>query len=562
LAFCAAADTVAAGRAPGAIANERGTVLSRLLRVALTCAALLLGLGAANAGASETCEGDNLALRATPIASSTIGGFWPLSGVNNGRADTDWTEGFWNDNTNGVWPDWVGVEWSQPTTIDRIIVRVPLMLSGYSTGAITLARSRVQYYDDSSSAWRDVVGRSGQDNPILDWIAAELVPDGREMRQFDFTALTTTRIRLLIEEGATSGWSWLDEIEAYDTDAECEPPVEQCENIALDGAPIASSEFGGAWPLVGVNNGRRDSEWTYGFWNDATRYVFPDWVGVEWAQPETIDRIVVRVPLMRAGWPVGEITLARSRVQYWDATASAWRDVVGRSGQDNPILNWTAAELVADGREMRQFDFTALTTTRIRLLIEEGATSGWSWLDEIEAYDTDAECGERPAARNLALPANGGEAVASSVHSSGTYPVTGVNNDIVEDGPGGYWNDGTNGTWPDWVGIEWDAPVTLDHIVATIPIARPGFPVGERTLERTRVQYYDDSASTWRDVVGRSGQDNPILDWIGPLSVPDGSESRRFDLGTLTTSSIRVLIEEGSTDGWSWLAEIEAWGWA
>lgn len=68
------------------------------------------------------------------------------------------------------------------------------------------------------------------------------------------------------------------------------------------------------------------------------------------------------------------------------------------------------------------------------------------------------------------------------------YPIAGVNNGRVEDGPSGYWNDGTNGTWPDWAGIEWSAPVTLDHIVATIPIARPGYPAGERTLERSRVQ--------------------------------------------------------------------------
>ncbi len=536
-------------------------MLSRLLRVALTCAVLLLGLGGTNAVASETCEDDNLALSGTAFASSAVGGL-PASAVNNGTRQTEWSRGFWNDATNGVFPDEVGVEWSQPKTIDRIVLRVPLMYAGYPVGEITLARSRVQYWDAASSAWRDVVGRTGQDNPILNWTAAELVADGREVRAFDFAELTTSRIRLLVEEGSSTGWSWLDEIEAYDVDHDCEPPAEQCENIALDGTPIASSAFGGNWPVTGVNNGRRDSEWTFGFWNDGTNGVWPDWVGVEWGQPKTIDRIVVRVPLMRAGYPVGLITLARSRVQYYDDSASAWRDVAGRSGQDNPILDWTAPELVADGRETRQFDFTELTTSRIRLLIEEGATSGWSWLDEIEAYDVDAECGERPAARNLALPANGGEASASSVHSSGTYPVTGVNNGTVEDGPSGYWNDGTNGLFPDWVAIEWDAPVTLDHIVATIPIARPGFPVGERTLERARVQYYDDSASAWRDVVGRSGQDNPILDWTGPLSVPDGSESRRFDVGTLTTSSIRVLIEEGSTDGWSWLAEIEAWGWA
>lgn len=341
----------------------------------------------------------------------------------------------------------------------------------------------------------------------------------------------------------------------------------ECRNLALAGygGTASVSSYTAGWNPSALNNGRREdiANGTY-HWIDDTRWSYPDWAQVEWRSAVAIDRIVVRGPVPTAstwwGFEVAaERTLARTRIQYYDGATSRWVDVVGRAGQDNPITDWVMPWQTAEGSEFRQFDFTAVTTTRIRALIEEGSANGYSHLDEIEAYESGSDCDPPPilTCRNVALD---GTASASSVHASGLYPVAGVNNGRRESGTSqGYWNDGTNGSWPDWVQIAWATPQTIDRVVARIPLAQSGFPLGEITLERTRIQYFDDATSTWVDIAGRSGQDNPILDWQGPVDVYDGSESRSFDVRPVTTTKIRALIEDGSTDGWSWLDELEAY---
>lgn len=63
-----------------------------------------------------------------------------------------------------------------------------------------------------------------------------------------------------------------------------------------------------------------------------------------------------------------------------------WVDIQGASAQPNPIVDWVMPLNVADGSEIREFDFLPVTTTRVRVLVENGTTEGWSWMDEIEAY--------------------------------------------------------------------------------------------------------------------------------------------------------------------------------
>lgn len=335
--------------------------------------------------------------------------------------------------------------------------------------------------------------------------------------------------------------------------------ADECTNLALEstaGVASASSQYNATYAARLLNNGYRDYG-GWGYWNDATRNAYPDWAQIEWFAPRTIDRIVVRAILSNDSNAANR-TLRRARVQYWDATASSWTDVVAAG---NPIVDWVTAWYRFDGNEIRSFDLaTPITTSKIRVLIEDGYADGYSYLDEIEAYRSGIGCPARPqeCTADVALD---GTASASSTHGSGLYPVTGVNNGRRESGDSmGYWNDNTNGTWPDWVQVAWDRPQTLSRIVARIPLAREEFPLGEITLRRTRIQYWDDAASAWVDVVGRTGQDNPIIDWSGPREVYDGSESRAFNLATpITTTKIRALIEDGSTDGWSWMDELEAY---
>lgn len=339
----------------------------------------------------------------------------------------------------------------------------------------------------------------------------------------------------------------------------------ECTNLALasnGGVASASSELPG-YPVAALNNGRRENtlQGTY-LWYDDTRWEYPDWAQIEWSSARTLDRITLNAGIFQGGSGYQlpeERTLGDVRVQYWNG--STWIDVVGRRGQDNPTGEWLSAYETADGSEIRRFDLaTPVTTTKIRALIEEGNDRGWSFLDEIEAYASGEECDEPPVTTCENRVVADGTLTASSTHSSGLYPLSGLTDGYLSSGATqGYWNDDTNGVWPDWVQTAWARPITVDRIVARIPLARTGFPIGEITLRRTRIQYWDDATSTWTDAVGRTGQDNPIVDWTGPIGTADGSETKTFDIAPVSTSKVRVLFEDGSSDGWSWLDELEVY---
>ena len=517
-------------------------------RILLVAFAMLLVYAAPSAAA----ECRNLALSSNggvASASSVYGVNFAPSLFNNGLRDRVATH-TWRDGTRNVWPDWAQVEWAAPTTIDQIRLRT-LLETGYTTPVRTLRRLRVQYYDDAAGTWVDVVGRSGQDNPILDWVGP--VPaDGSDIKQFDFAAITTTKIRVLFELGNSDGYSYIDEIEAFRRGGDCGPPATECTNLALDGDASASSVHGsGAYPVAGINNGQRESGTSMGYWNDDTNGVWPDWAQVAWTRTVTINRLTVRIPLARSGFPLGEITLRRSRIQYWDAATAVWVDVVGRSGQDNPILDWTGPIDVYDGSESRTFDFAPITTTKVRALIEDGASDGWSWLDEIEAYD--ADCTTTPRDVNISLIAHGGRAIGSSEASVGSIAR-------LNDGTRtGHWLDGTLRSFPDWAGIEWRSRRPLNRIVLRGRLFLPATPVVQRTLSTTYIQYWDDDQSLWFDIVTTGpGQDNPILDWVHPTQPADGSEIKQFDFATIGTSRIRIRVDS-SLDGRSFMDEIETY---
>src|SRR5205823_6861406 len=67
---------------------------------------------------------------------------------------------------------------------------------------------------------------------------------------------------------------------------------------------------------------------------------------------------------------------------------------------------------------------------------------------------------------NLALAINGAVATASSVFNS-FFPAGAVNNGDrrgLNWGSGGGWNDGTAGTYPDWVQIDFNGLKTISEI--------------------------------------------------------------------------------------------------
>jgi hypothetical protein len=140
------------------------------------------------------------------------------------------------------------------------------------------------------------------------------------------------------------------------------------------------------------------------------------------------------------------------------------------------------------------------------------------------------------------------------------YPAAAVNDDVRETGAsGGFWLDGTSWSWPDWVQVAWPQPVTLARLVLRGVVNRAGYPDGYRTLGQVRVQYWDAATASWMDVIGQPGQENPIVNWVLPVTTADGSEIKQFDFASVTTTKVRALIESGTTEGWSWMDEIEAY---
>ncbi len=239
--------------------------------------------------------------------------------------------------------------------------------------------------------------------------------------------------------------------------------------------------------------------------------------------------------------------------------------MIADNGQANPILDWTGPIGAYDGSESRTFEFVPITTRRVRALIEDGSTDGWSWLDELEAYSS-SDCGSdddtTPSDVNLALTANGGEAVVSSYYP-GTTPGTGwlptaLNDGRRQDFTQIYWNDFTRHAYPDWAVVRWTAPRQINRIVLRMPVRTLSTSVAPefRTIGRVTVQYYDAATRSW---VAVGGGTNPIVDWVVPVGY-DGSEIRTFDLpATITTRRVRAWFDRGDYDGWSYLEEIEAW---
>ena len=519
--------------------------------VALLALAFVPSTASATIGPdSEFCQ--NLAVPSnggTAFASSQYSTSYPVQNLNNDSREGN----AWWDATQYAYPDWAGIEWDRARTLNRILVRLPIHY-GYTFDA------RIQYWD--GGAWVDVVGRAGQGNPVSGWRMPN-ERDGSEVKAWDFgTAITTTKIRVLFE-GGSSGWSLLEEIAAYYGDGDCFKPgppepglAQECTFRALDGTASASSvHSSGLYPVSGVNNGRRESGDSKGYWNDNTNGVWPDWVQIDYGTPQTVSRIVARIPLARRGFPLGEITLRRTRIQYYDDATSTWVDVTGATGQPNPIVDWQGPIETYDGSESRTFDLaTPVTTTKIRALIEDGSTDGWSWLDELTAYSgDDCHAPYPPTERNvnLSLIEFGGRAFASSEYSA-PYGAQNVNNGSIN----GNWNwwDGTRYQDPDWVGINWQTPRKINKLV----IVTPG-PLDPSlyTYRKVHVQYWDGTA--WADVVGARGQDNPILNW-GSADWPAGYWRRTFDIATpLFTTRVRVYFEEGAAVGFSVLDEIEAY---
>jgi hypothetical protein len=171
------------------------------------------------------------------------------------------------------------------------------------------------------------------------------------------------------------------------------------------------------------------------------------------------------------------------------------------------------------------------------------------------AYEIGAdERGGSVAARvNVALASNGASAIGSSTHSSGYAPSGAINGDRKGQpwGNSGGWNDGTAGTWPDWLEVDFLGAKTIDEVdVVSVQdnFTAPGEPTSAMTfnlygLTDFVLQYW--TGSQWSAVPGGVVSGNTLV-W------------RQITFAPLTTTKIRIYVT-GALSTWSRITEVEAY---
>ena len=187
----------------------------------------------------------NLALSAyggTAEASSTHSSL-PVSRLNDGVR-----VGYWNDNTKGVFlSDWCQVSWLTAKEINKVVLRLPVMLSSYTEGQRKMGPLILQYCDESN-VYHDL-------ETVDIWVAPTTY-DGTERKAFAFPAINAKAIRVKFTGGNTDGWAFLEEIEAYNAPMTSTITIASAENGTGTGGGIYSlgqRVTVGATPAEGYN---------------------------------------------------------------------------------------------------------------------------------------------------------------------------------------------------------------------------------------------------------------------------------------------------------------------
>jgi hypothetical protein len=150
---------------------------------------------------------------------------------------------------------------------------------------------------------------------------------------------------------------------------------------------------------------------------------------------------------------------------------------------------------------------------------------------------------------NVALPANGGSATASSTYSSAFPPANAIDGDRKS---GFYWNDGTPNSFPDWLEVDFNGTKAISEVdVFSVQdnLQSPVNPTPTMTftlygLTNFEVQYWTGSA--WADVPGGAVTGNNLV-W------------RQIQFALLATSKIRVFVTASADGKYSRIAEVEAY---
>ena len=166
------------------------------------------------------------------------------------------------------------------------------------------------------------------------------------------------------------------------------------------GIAIASSTYGAGYGTAGAIDGDRKGVnfGNGGGWADGTRSSWPDWLEVQFNGSQTIEEInvfTVQDNVANSATPTPGMTFTEWGIQdfaveYW--TGSGWQTVPNGTVTNNNLV-W------------RQFIFTPLTTSRIRVSITKGKAS-YSRVVEVEAFTTPGSVNGAPTV-SLSSPVQG-----------------------------------------------------------------------------------------------------------------------------------------------------------
>ncbi len=193
----------------------------------------------------------------------------------------------------------------------------------------------------------------------------------------------------------------------------------------------------------------------------------------------------------------------------------------------------------------RKVTFTPVSTTAIRVYVHNTLDT-WSRVAEIEAYS------DSPPV-DVALPANGGSATASSTYGPG-YPASGaIDGDRrgLNQGNGGYWNDATPNAFPDTLQVNFSGTKSINEIdlfSVQDDFMNPSEPTPTMTFSQYglvdfNVQYWN--GSSWVTVPNGAVTGNNLV-W------------RKISFPTLSTNAIRIVVNN-ALGTWSRVAEVEAY---
>jgi RHS repeat-associated protein len=319
----------------------------------------------------------------------------------------------------------------------------------------------------------------------------------------------------------------------------------------------ASSELsacGSSWPARSVIDGDRlGSYWGQGGgWADAGSGNFQnDSLEINFGTSRTIDEIdvfTVQDQYSNPAPPTETMTfslygLTQYKLQYLDG--STWTDVPGASVSGNNLV-W------------RKFSFAPLTTSKIKLIPQGAVDNGYSRVAEIEAWGNMTP----PPKTNVALRSNGAVASASTELAAGckTWKAAGtIDGDRLGQnwGAGGGWADSTSGNFQnDWLLVEFNGVKTIDEIDV--------FTVQDGCTLTPEVYYEPNEAMTFSSY-GLSQYKLQYLNGPTWLDIPGASVTgnnkvwKKFTFPALTTNKIRLVVQAAADNGYSRVAEVEAW---